>query len=68
MKEVLRCDDALLLDLVCAELAARGIVFRVEGQAMNALMPIGEMFAPRLLVDDTDVAAAEQVVADLQGS
>jgi len=67
MKEILRCDDTLLLDLICSELEVRGIDFRVEGEAVNALMPIGEMFAPRLLVDDANITDAEQVIADLKG-
>ena len=67
MKEVLCCEDVLLLRLVCAELEVRHIAFRLEGEAVNALIPVGDMFAPRLLVDDSDVAAAERVIADLRG-
>jgi len=57
MRELVRTEDVVFLRLLSEELAARGIEHRLEGEAVNALMPIGDLLAPRILVEDADKKA-----------
>ncbi|RMG91266.1 MAG: hypothetical protein D6703_05375 [Zetaproteobacteria bacterium] len=66
MRELLRSEDMVFLRLLSEELSARGIEHRLEGEAVNALMPIGELMAPRILVEDADMQAALRVLEDLR--
>ncbi len=66
MRELIRSEEMVFLRLLSAELAARGIEHRLEGEAVSALMPIGDLLAPRVLVEEADMHAAMRVLEDLR--
>ena len=66
MIELIRIADPVSLQILCDALAGRSIIFRVDNAGMNALMPLPGLMDARVLVEDSDVHAAELVLHDLE--
>jgi len=66
MVELIRIADPVSLQILCDALAERSIVFRVDNAGMNALMPLPIVMDARILVEESDVNAAELIVRDLE--
>jgi len=62
-----RISDQLQLRILCDALMDRGIVYQVDNQGINALMPVPGLFDARLMVAEDDLAQARQVLADIEG-
>ena len=66
MVELIRIADPVSLQILCDALTERSIVFRVDNAGMNALMPLPIVMDARILVEESDVNAAELIVRDLE--
>jgi len=62
-----RINDQLQLRILCDALMDRGIVYQVDNQGINALMPVPGLFDARLMVAEDDLAQARQVLVDIEG-
>ncbi|HKI60763.1 MAG TPA: DUF2007 domain-containing protein [Mariprofundaceae bacterium] len=61
-----RIADPLTLQILCDALASREIVYRVENEGMNALMPLPGVMDARVLVVEREYEAALLVLRDLE--
>jgi hypothetical protein len=66
MVELIRIADPVSLQILCDTLAERAIVFRVDNAGMNALMPLPVVMDARILVEESDLKAAELILRDLE--
>jgi len=66
MIELLKVSDPVTLQILSDMLESKHILFRVENAGMNALMPLPTVMDARVLVDEDDLVAAEQVVQDME--
>ncbi len=66
MIELLKVSDPVTLQILSDMLESKHILFRVENAGMNALMPLPTVMDARVLVDEGDLVAAEQVVQDME--
>lgn len=65
MRLLIRLQDPFKARLIQDALSRRGIECRLEGQGMQALMPLAGIFDVRILVRKEDHDAAMAVLADL---
>lgn len=65
MRLLKQVSDRLCLQLLCDALRQQGVDFRVDGEAMHALMPLPGIFDARVMVADGDWATAIRVLRDL---
>jgi hypothetical protein len=61
-----RINDQLQLQILCDALMDRGIVYQVDNQGINALMPVPGLFDARLMVAEADLVEARQVLVDIE--
>jgi len=66
MIELIRISNPVTLQITCDALDDKKIVYRVENAGMNALLPVPDLMSARILIDDESLAAAEQIISDLE--
>jgi len=66
MKLLKRISDPIEMQAVCNALHARGIEYQVDNAGMHALMPLPDVMDVRLRVDEQNLAAARQVLVDME--
>jgi len=66
MIELIRIDDPVTLQMVSDALTERHITYQVENAGMNALLPVPDLMAARILVSADDEVAARQIMQDLE--
>lgn len=66
MVELIRIANPVSLQILCDTLTERTIIFRVDNAGMNALMPLPGVMDARILVEESDLQAAELIVRDLE--
>lgn len=63
---MIRITNPVSLQILCDALTERSIIFRVDNAGMSALMPLPGVMDARVLVADSDLKAAEQILDDLE--
>ena len=66
MVELIRIANPVSLQILCDALTEREIIFRVDNAGMNALMPLPGVMDARILVEESDLQAAELILRDLE--
>jgi len=66
MIELIRIADPVSLQILCDALTEQLIVFRIDNAGMSALMPLPGVMDARVLVENSDLKAAEQILHDLE--
>jgi len=54
------------MQVVCDALQAHGVEYQVGNAGMHALMPLPDIMDMRVMVEEDDMEAARQVLADME--
>ncbi|MDX8395720.1 MAG: DUF2007 domain-containing protein [Mariprofundaceae bacterium] len=65
MQLLCKMSDPVLLQILSDSLEEKRIIFRIDNAGINSLMPLPGVIEARILVDDRDMLAAQQVLSDL---